>query len=277
MILEHEVSLQQECRGNIMDNLSALQPFAGQHSIREAVITAFLVSKIVKPEKFKELLTTELKNDFIQFEPTNQIQFKFDNNQATLNQIPNIGFTFTNYNEGNRAEVLRGINEENRQYFSFHSLDYKNWEDFQKKFIKYVNILNEFQPNFIQAFSLHYIDEFNWENIETFKTSNIFQKPSDHLPNDFYDSKNCDLDINLQKTDHTQEYFDRLTINIADKLNKKNIIISHNSSISLSDTIKLGEYINSTSFQELLQRAHERNKQLLKDILTNGVCNRINL
>ena len=255
-----------------------LLPVSDKHSIKEAVFSVFLASKIMKPKEFKHLLSTEFLSDFQQFEPLTQMQFKINQQNLSVNQIDDAGFKFVKYIEGNIAEVLQGMNNENQYFFSTHIFKYNNWQEFKDKFLRYLEKLSAFQPgSFVQAYSLLYMDEFNWDNKSEYDSSVIFNINSEFLPKDFFNSTNIIYNINLEKNKDGKSYSDLLNINIADKLMYKNIVVVHNQTFALSDTIKLDDFLVSIDLEKSLELAHKQNKELLKNILTEDVCTLINL
>ncbi|NDP20722.1 MAG: TIGR04255 family protein [Paludibacter sp.] len=258
--------------------LQNLLPISDKHSIKEAVFSVFLASKIMKPKEFKQLLITDFVSDFQQFEPLTQMQFKFEQQNLSVNQVDDAGFKFVKYQDGNIAEVLQGMNNENQYFFSSHIFKYNTWQEFKDKFIKYLKTLSTFQPgSYVQAYSLLYMDEFNWDNKNEYNSSIVFNKDSEFLPKDFFNSSNIVYNINLEKNNDGKSYSDLLSINISDKLIYKNIIVVHNQTFALSDTIKLDDLLVSHELETNLESAHKQNKKLLKNILTIDVCNLINI
>jgi|GEM_PF-2665929 hypothetical protein len=123
----------------MIDLLANLKPFAGSHSIKEAVIALFLASKIMKPNEYESLIADEnqLGKDFQQFEVLNPTQIKFEGPNVSILKGENAGFKFTGFDKGKPEKILRGINEENRFFYSFHLFNYKNWNLFnQRIFLK---------------------------------------------------------------------------------------------------------------------------------------------
>lgn len=259
--------------------LSSLHPVSQKHSIKEAVITVFLVSKIMKPKDYGELIQNDFKTIFQQFETISQTQIKVENQNLSVQQHDDAGFKFVRYDDqGKPSEVLRGLNEENRYFFSFHSFDYENWSSFKSFFLKYIDILIKFQPGlFAQAYSLLYLDEFEWDNREEYKSEVIFNKESEFLPRDFFNSDNVIYNINLEKEKNGVRYSDRLDIAITDKLLKKNILVSHNQTFMMSDMIRLDFLLTEDKFNTALDEAHKDNKKLLTDILVEEVCSLIKI
>lgn len=268
----------------MIDSLVNLKPFAGSHSIKEAVIALFLASKIMKPNEYESLIAdvNQLGQDFQQFEVLNPTQIKFEGPNVSILKGENAGFKFTGFDKGKPEKILRGINEENRFFYSFHLFNYKNWNLFKGDFLKFISILDKFQPGaFVQAYSLTYLDEFTWdqksEMSNGYEAKKLFNENSDFLPKNFFESNNVSYTLDADKSDDIKKYSDRLDITIRDKMLGKNIGISHNQTFFLPEVNRLGNLIEDDRFSEDLDAAHDGNKHLLKNILMKEVLGKINL
>ncbi|KAA6323672.1 hypothetical protein EZS27_026914 [termite gut metagenome] len=257
-----------------------LHPVSDKHSIKEAVITFFLASKIIKPESFRVLIEKDLKDSFHLFDEVKQIQVKPGNNQMPeVREIENTGFKFVGYSFGGKAaHIIQGINEENRSFYSFHTLDYKDWNSFKTQSKEHARILSIHQQGcYILAYGLHYIDEFIWDNSASYNAATIFNK-SDYLPKDAFDSSILDYQINMDKKANEYIYFDRLAINVSDKMEQKSIVISHNISFMMDkDPQLLDDLLEEPLLDSKLDFAHQCNKTLLRDLLTDHVCQLIHI
>lgn len=256
-----------------------LVPISGDHSIKEAVLTVFLASKILKTKDFGALMGNGFKGVFSQFEPIETNKITFENQNLSIIGEPDAGFKFVKFNnQGKQSEVLRGINEENRFFISFHSLDYKGWTSFRDNFMDYLQKLNTFRPgNFVKAYSLSYLDQFDWIQKETYEASKMFREDSKYLPKVFFETKDTSYNYgNLKKEDDGTTYSDQLLINISDKIIGKDITINHNKAATFNDVIMLGDLLKD-KFRTDLDRVHESNKEVLKDLLQNEVCLKIKI
>jgi len=262
-----------------MASIGNLHPILETHSIKEAVVTFFLASKIMKPISFKNLIESEFKDKFQQFDNVKQVQIKVSNKQnPEVREIEDTGFKFVQFLDGKAANIIQGMNEENRYFFSFHTLKYSNWTDFKDQFTSNAEIISNFQPgHYILAYSLHYIDEFIWDNNKDYDAKLIF-KDSDYLPKDAFNSSVLEYNLNLDKKNENIKYFDRLVINISDKIDQKNIMISHNISFVIEEEpILFAELIKDVDFDKNIRFAHDANKMLLTNLLEEEVCKLINI
>jgi len=266
----------------MIDLKKILLPVSGKHSIKEAVITLFLTNPIIKPERFEELIKKDFKERFQKFEKVNQVQFKVKGKEGgALESNPpliqeNVGFKFQRYEEGKIVAALQGVNELLRNFISYHTLNYTDWDLFLPDFKSVLTTVSDFHPNlFVNAFSLHYIDEFMWDDETEIETKMIFNENSTLLPKEFF---SCSLN-NYQFTTVKKnefEYFDRLEIKVDDRP-QKYITISHNVISNFNDNIALNELLKSSQLNEMLNHAHLLNKKTLVNILAKDVCDIIKI
>lgn len=268
---------------SIMTDLKEiLKPVSGNHSIKEAVITLFLVSPIIKPERFEALINTSLKETFQKFEKVSQVQFQFrGKEEGYIESTPplvqeNVGFRFQRFEEGKMVVVLQGMNENLRNFLSYHSLNYSHWNKFLPDFKRVISEVAIFHQNlFVNAFSLHYIDEFEWVGGPEIDTKRIFNQESSLLPKEFF---NCKLNnyqfITVKKNKF--EYFDRVEIKVEERP-KTFITISHNVIQNFNEIFLLNDLISSNEMKEMLDLAHDHNKNTLTNILTKEVSKLIYL
>jgi uncharacterized protein (TIGR04255 family) len=259
-----------------------IQPINDKHSIKEAVISVFLASPILKPERFKQLIETNFKDKFQKFEAVNQVEFQFQNDGTkppTLNQqlLPNVGFKFIAFEKGESVKVLQGINERNRNFISYHSLNYDRWNEYYSEYLEVLKSLSELHPDFfVTAFSLHYIDQFLWKGTSNINLASIFNREANYISKEFFSSKLNNYSIVLEKEHEQGIYIDRIEIKVDHDI-KPMITISHNVTQPLMDIIALNELLESDLFPEILNKCHLHNKELLNDILTEEVVNLIKL
>lgn len=259
-----------------------LTPIHEKHSIKEAVITLFLAAPIIKPERFESLIKSEFKDFFQKFENISQVQVNFrvqgkTGVEAGEHKIrDNAGFKFSGFEGGKLVKALQGINDLQRQFISFHTLDYIRWANFYKDFSFTIKEVAKFHPNlFIQAFSLHYIDEFKWISEQNFIPEIIFNIDSPLLPKDVFSSRMVNYSFTtIKKND--PEYFDRIEIKI-EKRDINYINISQNILQNLKDNVDLSELVTEKTLEEILTDAHNHNKATLTSVLNPEVCERINL
>lgn len=259
-----------------------IRPIRKEHSIKEAVITVFLSSPIIKPERFEELIKSEFKDYFQRFETVSSVELKLSNTKGSINaesfEQQNAGFKFSAFDEGRLVNLLQGINEKGRYYLSFHTLTYSSWKMFFKQYQTYIEVLSKKHNEiFINAFALQYVDEFLWnDEIKSDTLKLIFNEQSDYLHKDFFNNtKNLIRQI-TEREDEDNRYLSRLEIltepEIRPLINIKHIITQ-----SLDEPVELQKVIPSDHFNDMINKAHDCNKKLLNDILSKDVKTLIGL
>lgn len=259
-----------------------IKPINNTHSIKEAVISVFLVNPILKPERFQTLIEGDLSEKFQQFEDVGRFRLELNQEKGITNPdvqvINNIGFKFSNFEKGRIQRILQGINEEQRTFISYHSLGYSRWKPFLEEFKQSIEALCKIQSDlFVSAYSLHYIDEFFWIDETTpIDLRLIFKEENTTFPKVIFDSKNANYSLITEKEIGDIKYHDRLEITISSNI-KSFIRISHNITRTLDDIYELNKIVKENKFEEVITMVHESNKLLLKEILTIDILNMINL
>lgn len=261
---------------NPLDNLILASK---EHSIKEAVITFFLANRIFHPKKYCSLMENDFREVFQQFELVQKVQLKVTPSSPQIQEIEDAGFNFIKFDEGKKAYIIQGINEENRNFYSFHCLKYTKWNDFISSVQKYALSLLKIQKgSYIMAYSLNYNDEFYWKDKQCFDASLLF-KQSDYIPKDILKASVLDYNLNLDKENDGNSYFDRIAIKFQDKITQKVISVGHNVTfITEHDPIPLDEAVeNNSKVLEKLNYAHSSNKSFLREILQEEVLEKIHL
>jgi len=153
-------------------------------------------------------------------------------------------------------------------------LNYGRWLPFVEDYKENMNAVAHQQDLFAVAFGLHYLDEFYWMEKNTpIEPNLIFNNTNDYLPAHFFNSNNT---IFVMVTEN-EDYIERLEIKTTSNLLIPTISISHNITSFQNNPQKLSELLNSKFFFGALDSAHERNKNLLKQILQPSVSKLIKL
>lgn len=259
-----------------------IKPINGSHSIKEAVISIFLVNPILKPERFQTLIETELSEDFQRFEDVGRFQVELNHEKGITNPavqvFNNIGFKLSQFEKGRPQRILQGINEEQRTFISYHSLGYSRWKPFFEEFKKSIKALSKVQSDlFVSAYSLHYIDEFLWiDETNSIDLKLIFKDDNTTFPKVIFDCKNANYSLITEKEINNIKYNDRLEITLDSNI-KPFIRISHNITRTLDDIYDFKSFVEEEKFEDVITLVHEANKRLLKDILTSDILKMINL
>ncbi|MFN0034730.1 MAG: TIGR04255 family protein [Saprospiraceae bacterium] len=269
-----------------MSNLRYLKPSHGTHSIKEAVITIFLSAPIENPYSFQGLLNAEFKGRFDQFDEIETFKVAFPLSGLTSDHMvqenKNAGFRFSKMVDSNPIRILQGVNEDNRTFLSFHTLDYSRWRSFFEEYLACIQIIADKHQEFqIEAMSLQYIDEFIWEVANTLDLKVVFSDKSRHIPNSFLEHNSARLDL-FFTNDKTKEdgtiYYDRINLTTSSTFENQTVItISHIVTHQLVNAINIKELLNQKVFQNMIEKAHRHTKETLKDLLTDETAALINL
>jgi uncharacterized protein (TIGR04255 family) len=270
---------------SLMSNQKYLIPAHETHSIKEAVITIFLSAPIDNPLSFNTLLEDEFKNTFDGFDEIGTLKLAFplakDESNSRFLENKNAGFRFTKFDSDRVVRILQGVNDENRTFLSFHTLDYSRWKPFFEEYLSCIQIIaNKHQEFQIEAMNLQYIDEFLWNANEALNLKEVFSETSRYIPTSFLEHSMPRLDL-FFTDDKTEEdgtiYFDRINLAVTKTLDNTTITISHIVSHQLADPINIKELVNQKMFQDMLERAHKHTKETLKNLLTPNTAALIHL
>ncbi len=261
-----------------------IKPSNNQHSIKEAVITVFLSNPIEDPQSFKGLQEAEFKGIFNTFNIRNEVKvhIKPDNVESVsdFSRKENRGFTFIQEDESGIRQVLQGVNEEDRTFLSFHTLDYSRWQLFFDLYLSCIKPIAQKHAEFqIEAFSLHYIDEFTWIFDDNPDLERIFKKNNNYLPISFFEKSFPKIILSFTTNPSEQNdtvYTDQLNISVIPTM-QPTIQISHNSTYQFSQPIDINHLLSQDIFQEKIFQAHYHNKDVLNDLLTDEIRNQISL
>jgi uncharacterized protein (TIGR04255 family) len=262
-----------------IDNL--IKFYNDKNAIREAVIVLFLDSPIARVERFKELYLTELAVEFQKFDLLQGVEINVSIQSGQINQSKSPerinGFRALKLAEGGPKFVIQGINDPGRYYFSFHDLNYTRWVDFKENYQKYTEIFGNFANDLgIKVVSLHYIDEFEWIGEQKLDLSLVFQDKSKLIPEEFIESNQSHIIFEMEKSFEGIRFTDRIEITVNNPI--RNIIrISHNSNYNTSKIYSIKEAYKPDEMQKILETAHNHNKEVLKQILSDNILKRIDL
>jgi uncharacterized protein (TIGR04255 family) len=258
-----------------------IKPINEKHSIKEAVLSLFLPSPLIKPERFESLLKAPgFKDKFQHFENVSTISVEIKGSKGTIlsntSNMQNVGFKFTSFSKGKVDTVLQGINQD-RFFISYHSRNYTRWQDFFSGFKTVMDFLSQAEPNlFIKAYSLHYIDEFFWIDPGPIDLKVLFQQNSRYIPQEFFESERTQYQITTEKKVPSGDMvFDRMEIQVEPRAVPL-IRISHNLTQPLTDFFSLTQVMDQ-EFYPKFQAVHHKNKAMLKDLLNKDVCELIGI
>jgi len=262
--------------------LEHLIPCRNTHAVKEVTLSIFLDKKIDSIESYESFMSRGLSSFFKRFELIKAHRINFDmgkNNPSISQSEPTVnGFQFTNYDNGKPIQVFRGINEDNRVFFSFHELNYVRWVDYRNLFQKCISLIESKSDFKVKAYSLHFIDEFLWNSNKPIPYSDIFSKDNDIIPKTVLNSNSFDMVITKTK-EADNGVTERIQLNgIHNKLGiDSKLVLSHNLSQIVHANEDIIKLIKSNSFMKRIDKLHTINKELLNNIFTSEITKRIKL
>ena len=256
-----------------------IHPYKGKHSVKEAVISFYVQQNEVAPETFRKLLTEDgpVRNFYQKFEIIKEISVDVSLDKDTkVNRVQDAGFKYTGFNEGRTSKVVQCINQPMQTVFTFNELEYVSWEEYLPISMKVAKqIANLLPGNRLTVFNLLYIDEFYFDEGVSYNAEDLFNLNSRTLPKGLLDSPLVDYHLVLNKKVGDQGYTDSLNIKVLDTNMCKTIRIINSVTYPLAKRVGWLDYLESEEVVNLLNHAHESNKQMLNDILNKNIAKEI--
>ncbi len=261
-----------------------------KHSITEAILSIFLLQPLIKPSRFKELLTEghPLNNRFQHFQIQQSLNFSAEigvnrelkpDLRSTTPQ--DMGFIMNAFKNGTPEYILTYQTNGPAHVISIHAMQYESWNLFIKDVSIFLNALAQFQQNiFFHTIGLTYIDQFNWLGEDELEMKMIFNENSSYLPPQILENKG------------EWNYTFGHTMNIPDKLLFEHInlgistVANNNSLLTLSHNVARGfienekELNEKTITDDIIGEAeylHTLNKLFLKSCLKEEILLMIGL
>lgn len=261
--------------------LDKLKPCRNSHAVKEASLTVFLDETLKDFGSFETIFNKEPTEIFSRFELIHSKSFGVKvapkNSELVESELIVTGFKFVEYQDGLPKRVFQGKNEENRSYVSFHEFEYIRWQQFSDYYQKCFKALHAVGNFNAKAFGLHYLDEFRWEDSSVIPYGKIFRSSNPLVPKYFIDSESVDFLMtrklnNINNVGPT-ERIQIKGLNMGNPHHNK-LVLSHNLSVGVEKE-DVSALISSSGFVEKVNKLHNSNKRLLKEIFTNEVLDKI--
>ena len=262
-----------------MASIGNIQSIKEGHSVKEAVIFFSVSPCISNTSSYKDLIIKdgELYGQFQRYEPIKNISVNFNQKteETSIEHSHDSGFKLLSYYEGELSFLVQGINQFDKGMFTFNTLKYESWNMFLNEVKTIANTIASHSPNYlVRSFGLLYIDEFKAIEPKEFNISQLFNLKSEFVPRTISNSNLLDYNLNFRKTEGEKQWAENLMVNIDNS--KKVINIYNNVSFAIVPK-NFNELIGELEWEKYLDFAHRENKNLLKDLLNNNVCNMIGL
>jgi uncharacterized protein (TIGR04255 family) len=261
--------------------LPYLRPVAKNHSIGKVVANFYLPQSIISLE---DMLAILRDNNDLDYQKKTLIKSKVLSFRVGANNSVNpddqsdkvTGILFEQYGANGLVENILKIENDDRQnkaILSFECRKYTRWNNFFEHFSKdFATIVNVF-PLYIEAISLTYIDEFVWNFAGNIPVDQIFNVESDLVNKKFLNSANGTILILSQNAASNEE--ERTEIKFSNRV--KRITIQHQFAVAFDKLYSPTNIQEKNGKIEEFDRAHESNKSMLKDLLTDEVKSLIKL
>ncbi|MGG5616999.1 hypothetical protein ACPDHD_11840 [Myroides odoratimimus] len=258
-----------------------LEPLRDKNSIDRVTTNFFIAQRFPKPDH----LLDKLANSEYFRKYTKKTIKKSDNidvrdNSVNINTDVVDGFYMEEFDSFGRLDNLFLLQvEPNRTRITIENRHYSGWTDYID--MVYSDLFH-FQKEtkidlYLQGIQLSYIDEFNWTNEKTnIECKDVFRKDSDLLSKSFLKAHNG---ASISMSQHKKEDFiNEQKVEIVLNNDVRKIVINFIEAFQFNDLkiIENSEQMR-TPFKELLDKAHDNNKLILKEILTDSNLQKINL
>lgn len=266
-------------------------PFAGRNSVAEALFgVQFALPFDQRIGSFSNALKEAFAAELTKFEPMQTYTFNLGT-QLPQGVAPNIPPTITGFNlsklkpDGSPARVLRAMNNA----LTIHFLEYNSWNETKPvglQFLKRcIEILNLIDTNPVVSVALRYIDRFTFDGIPEEATAlALFKRDTQFI---------TPRVMAASHLWHSNSGWYEPLIGDAKALNQLNVTsgmtgqafgvtVDHNSLFNLPEPYtSVGEIFQGTGnkipLEQILDRQHHANTDLLKNLLSQEMLNTIGL
>lgn len=254
-----------------------LKPVSEEHSINRVIASVFLPQNVLNPILIFERIKG--KEEYSTYQKKNLVHEKnisiLNNKDLNITENRNIGFILEEFDQnGKSLNALKLENsDKNKSIISFETKSYKSWANYKERFLRdFENLSTEFDLN-VEAIVLNYIDEFIWDSVEKIDVTSIFNKNSDLINQNFFNSYNASLKSVSQSSRIDEKDFEEENTEVFFNNDIKRIIVNHTYAIKLNSFAKFDKAKIETYFD----KAHVSNKKVLKNLLKEEVQELIGL
>lgn len=282
----------------------SFQPINDAHAIVELVFF-FNFSSDFKNESLSKL-KVNLKNKhdkFIKDTPVykleHQVKINSQNNPSVDSKQTLSGFELESFDEDGSLDWGLSISDNK---FLIHCLNYSTWEKVWKEAFSYISevfeTISDDDSFMISNFGLKYLDKFIYsKEIEDYSITDLFRSENDFITKNILESSNvwhCNSgwfeDLSKEFVIEDSYVFKCLNqLNVESNASNKDsneiiVTIDHGTFLIPkrveTDNQKYGievNKINKDYFKKSFDLLHSKNKNILKRLLANNMCERINL
>lgn len=260
-----------------------LHTVSQQHSVKEAVISFIITPKLNNFSAYEKLIEKgrPLCERYQKFEPIFVKEIKVEANlkETKVDGINDRGFKILGFEDGKVSDIIQAIPQPNQTLLTFNTVNYKGWRDFLPNSLKSARIIADTcSESKLEGIGVMFIDEFFFEEQCKYNPREIFNMDSPNLPQSIFDSDRTDYNLSNHKVSDGFDYMENISMQLfdEDELGRKIIRITGNI-MSYIKPLCFKEVINSSDLCNYLDFAHDKNKEMLRSILSTDALKMIGL
>jgi len=259
--------------------LDSLKPISKEHSIARVTATFILAQDILKLENLIERL--KIMPEFSRYQrkviqKARKIKVNFDGTGEKNDVDSVVGFVFEEFDEtGQIKNLIRVTNDidQNRGLIIFETRKYERWDSFFFTMKNDIGAIFSTNRYYTKAINLNYVDEFRWVSNDVIPVNEIFNIESELINKKFLNSENGSILMLSQNKELNVEESTEISFN--NRL--KRIVINHQFGTEFKDILSNEEVLYSELLKDQFKIAHDANKEMLSDLLTDTVSARIGI
>ncbi|NDI97992.1 TIGR04255 family protein [Flavobacterium sp. LaA7.5] len=259
--------------------LKHLIPISENHSIGKVVATFYLAQEILKPDVYyNELKDKEKFKKYQKKSLTSSQKITVGNSikDISIDHDKESGLIFEKFNDDGLLKNIISIQnevEQNRATISYETRNYSTWDDFFRNLTDDILTIYETKDFYTKAIRLNYVDEFAWESSEKIEVDSIFNVNSELMNKKFLHSENGTILMLSQNRALNIE--ERTEISFNNRIKK--ILINHQYVCIFEQILSSKDMIKNGLAKHEFNQAHDSNKDMLNDLLTEDVRRLIGL
>lgn len=253
--------------------LEFLKPISGEHSVSRVVAVVHVPQIFLKPQNIFDKINES--SNLSKYQKKGMMKVKridvTNQNVGISKDEHEIGFILEEFENSGKLEnifKLENINDRQSNILLENRI-YSDWDLFLSRFITDINEVAKISEIFIEAISLIYVDEFIWESETDIDVTSIFNTESELINKKFINSPNGTfISITQEKIEENGDLEEKVEVAFSNRI--KRISIGHQCAIKFSKIEVYSQEANDV-LKKQFNLAHERNKTVLKDVLSQEV------
>lgn len=256
----------------------------GDHSVKEAVISFSVSPKITDISPIERLLESGMAfhEQYHKFEPVNirEVKVNTQTDQTDIDKVIERGFKIISFEDGKTSNIIQGIPQPTHTILSFNTLKYKGWTDYMTRSLKGAEAIAEAVKAtlMLSNIGVMFVDELYFEDKDAYRPEEIFNLKSRNLPSTIIESDMADLTLSTHKSSGDIDYMENISIQVFnDRESGRKVIRITGNIMSALAPAPFGEALQSDSLKRYLGFGHNKNKEMLRDILSENALKMIGL